>query len=158
MKIDFLQNLRDNPKLGLFENEPIELEEIHKLELLYNNGDRFPKALRELLFLAGGYCEVLDFGLNDTQQEMQEEARSWLPIYKRQIPRPFYVIDVYNSGDQFLFVYLDDNELNPIVYEAVLYEHPYDSRPWIHSSLLAKTLSQFIDNRLDILKRGENPF
>ncbi|TFF33771.1 hypothetical protein [Mucilaginibacter psychrotolerans] len=157
MEIELLQNLKDNPNLSLFENKGISLQEITLLESVYNNGNPFPTALREMLFLAGEFCAVFDFGLEETQQEMQEAARSPMPKYNREILRPFYVVDVYNAGSQFLFVYLDENQFDPIIYEAVLHERHNDSTPWIHA-LLDRTLSQFIDSRLERLKRGENPF
>lgn len=156
MEIELLQNLRDNPHVGLFENKGIPLEEIVVLESTYNNGNPFPSVLREMLFLAGEFCPVLDFGLTDTQHEMQEETRYWLAKYNREIVRPFYVIDVYNAGEQCLCIYLDKDEPDPIVYSAVFYSRPFDPTPWLHA--LTFTMSQLIDRRLDRLKNGENPF
>ena len=59
MEIQYLKTLKDNPSKnpGGTERpwtiEPIPLTEITQLEVLYNNGQLFPKALRELLYLAG---------------------------------------------------------------------------------------------------------
>jgi hypothetical protein len=59
MNIEYLTYLRDNPikyPNDLEDQYPIKgipLSEIEALETKYNNGNVFPKALRELLFLAG---------------------------------------------------------------------------------------------------------
>ncbi|WP_343531982.1 hypothetical protein [Pedobacter sp.] len=156
MNIEVLKNLRDNPSDGTFANEPISMQEITMLEQEFNGGNQFPKALRELLFLAGKFCIVFDYGLNDSQQEMQLDARADLPEYNRVVNRPYYIVDVYNAGEQFLFVYLDENQIDPILYEASLPHREYEVRPWVHS--LNRTLSQFIQVRLDDVKKGFNPF
>lgn len=62
MNIEILTKLKDNPKrnpnkLGYeFENEGLSVVEIEQLEQDWNNGNNFPKALRELLYLGGAYC------------------------------------------------------------------------------------------------------
>lgn len=94
--IQYLQKLRDNPeKLG-WQNEPISLGEITTLEELYNNGNPFPKALNELLFLAGSYCIVLDYGARNSQQGMQDRVRQELLENGKVFSRPFYAVDVYD--------------------------------------------------------------
>lgn len=154
MKIEILKGLENYPGKGLEKNEPLVINEILELEQLYNQGNPFPKALRELLFLAGRDCNVLDYGWHDTQQEIQEEAREWLTERGLSISRPFFVIDVYNGGEQFLFIYLDENLEDPEVQDAYLF--PLDWRQWIVSS--EYKLSEFINSRLDDLLKGYNPF
>ncbi|WP_295793222.1 hypothetical protein [Mucilaginibacter sp.] len=158
MEIKYLAILKNNPA-HKFENsdyvkrlEPLTEAEINELEILYNNGNIFPIALRELLFLAGNYCYVLDFGMNDTQQALQAVAKRDLIRYKKSIERPFFAIDVYGGGGQFLFVYLDEGDEDPMVYEADLFE----SHPWIHS--LHETLSQLIKSLMIRFLNGQNPF
>lgn len=126
------------------------------MELLYNNGIPFPTALKELLFLAGDDCYVLDYGLTTDRKEMQDDARLWLSEFNRNITRPFFVIDIYNAGDQFLFVYLDEHPQDPTVYSAYLPEQTYEALPWIHS--LNNKLSEFINYRIEKTKSGLNPF
>src|SRR5688572_23641382 len=108
MEIKYLQALRDYPSAYPDKSykktiEPISLSEIATLEQLYNNGNPFPAALKELLYLAGDYCYVLDYGMADSQQEMQEEVRERWAEERQEMTRPFMVIDVYNVNDQFLF-------------------------------------------------------
>jgi hypothetical protein len=158
MNIKYQIELKDNPSIefgGAAQTlKPISLEEIISLEQEYNNGHQFPVALRELLFLAGNYCYVLEYGLNDSQYEMQEWVRSSLPDYRKDlvINRPFFIIDTYNGPGQFLFIYLDEGD-DPMVYEALLYEDP--SR-WTHP--VGSNLTKFIESGIWKLKQGYNPF
>ena len=160
MEIQYLKLLKDNPEA--YPNDidykgaikPIPMEEIIHLEQLYNNSNPFPVALRELLFIAGESCYVLDYGLDETQEELQEYVREKLIRKGRVINRPFFVIDVYNSGDQFLLVYLDEGD-NPAVYEAHYYDHS-DWPDWI--SLVTENLSTYINVLIERVKQGRNPF
>ena len=154
MDITYLKQLERTPNKNSWINESISLEEIKQLEQIYNNNKPFPKALRELLFLAGNYCIVLDYGLNDTQQELQEFVRENMQEENRIITRPFYAIDVYNAGDQFLFVYLDEVD-DPAVYQAS-YEDRSDRPNWINK--VTPTLSNFVNRKIERVKNGQNPF
>lgn len=159
MDINFLQQLRDNPSAYPNDTdfkdtiEPISIEEIESLEQVYNGGNQFPKALRELLYLAGNSCYVLDHGQYDTQQNMQTAVREWLVKYSKTITRPFFAIDVYNAKEQFLYVYLDEGD-NPFVYQAYLPERR-DILPFAN---LNKKLSEYINGLINTVKQGYNPF
>lgn len=50
MTINYLQILRDNPKLSKNIMRGMTLTEITQLEQAWNNGNPFPKVLKELLF------------------------------------------------------------------------------------------------------------
>ena len=158
MEIQYLAKLKDNPSKNPNSVEhpwtiqPITLTEITQLEALYNNGQLFPKALRELLYLAGNYCYVLSMGSCDTQQQMQELVRNQIDIANKEITSPFMVIDIYNESDQFLFIYLNGSD-NPTVYEAEYYE---TNENWIE--LIADSLSGYIEILIQKVKEGRNPF
>lgn len=156
MKIEKLTYLRDNPirygKTINFPIKPISIEEIEHLEQLYNNGNLFPQALRELLYLAGKDCYVLDYADN-TQEELQTEVREWLSDYNRNITRPFFAIDAHNPGEQFLYVYLDEGD-NPTVYQA----HLPTRNDILPFTSLKRTLSDFIKVHIDMVKKRYNPF
>ncbi|OOQ61002.1 SMI1/KNR4 family protein [Mucilaginibacter pedocola] len=164
MEIKYLTRLKENAVVtwpttgGKFSISPISMEEIIELEAIYNGGKPFPTVLRELLYIAGEHCHVLDYGIYGSQAAMQEKARGWLVRGRRNlsIPRPFFVIDVYNAGNQFLFVYLDESQTDPIVYEIILDPNPFEDRPGLHS--LEYTLSTFIDDSLGVFLSGYNPF
>ncbi|MFD2603554.1 hypothetical protein [Flavobacterium suzhouense] len=155
MEIEYLKELQKNPyrsgKLDL-NNEPIPESEIIHLEQLYNQGKTFPKALRELLHLAGNFCYVLDYGVNESQEELQEYVREKLDFRNKIISRPFFVIDIYNVGTQCLFVYLDEGN-NPPVYEGFYSDKTSE---WIR--LISYSLSKYIDTLLVEVKEGKNPF
>jgi len=155
MNIEYLKELEKNPyRFGKpdLNNEPISEIEIIHLEQLFNDGNTFPKAVRELLYLAGNYCYVLDYGDNDSQEELQEYVREKLEFRSKVITRPFFVIDVYNVGTQCLFVYLDEGD-NPPVYEG-LYSDP--TQGWI--KLISYSLSEYINTLIISVREGENPF
>lgn len=160
MNIEILKNLRDNParypnrSSNKFENEGLTMEEIKVLEQTWNNGNLFPQALRELLFLAGKYCYVLDYNIHETQQEMQEELRDAMQFRGHSYSRQFYIIDNY-GGDQFLFIYLDETMDDPKVYEyasdAIERERPIDR-------FIGFTISQLINSSIKEVREGRNPF
>jgi len=166
MNIQFLTELKDNPSAYpndtdfKGEIEGIPLSEIEQLEQTWNNGLPFPKALRELLFLAGNYCYVLDKGLMESQQQMQEEARLWMTYegQQRTITRPFYVIEV-RYDEQFTMVYLDEGD-NPNVHSISL---DHDGEQYLGYGIgwnynIGKSLKVFIKGRIDMVKQGRNPF
>lgn len=162
MEIKYLLALRDNPVAYPNDTDykgevkPISLAEIINLEQLFNGGNQFPKALRELLYLAGSYCYVLDYGgETEDQQDLQETVRVYVANNNKVISRPYFVIDTYNEGDQFLFVYLDEGD-DPQVHEAVFYDQT-DFPDWIHKTSPG-SLSQFISARIERFKTGQNPF
>ncbi|MCR8558958.1 hypothetical protein KXD93_14975 [Mucilaginibacter sp. BJC16-A38] len=130
------------------------MDQIIALEASYNGGRPFPTVLRELLYIAGQNCYVLDYGPNDSQNELQEWVReSLLADNDRQISRPFFAVDMY-GGDKFLFVYLDEGKDDPDLYEAT----PYDEPEAIWISYINGTLSTLINNRLINILSGYNPF
>ncbi len=160
MNILYLKELQNNPSLeinnsGYFsEISGLSEQEIVQLEKVYNNFNTFPKALRELLFLGGKDCYVFDNGLEETPQQLQNYVRNKLIKKNKTISRPFYVIDIYNAPDQFIFVYLDEGD-NPPVYEAH-YEDTIDRSNWIVK--VDSSLSNYINYLINRTKKGENPF
>ncbi|WP_316829686.1 SMI1/KNR4 family protein [Pedobacter aquatilis] len=161
MNIEYQKKLRDFPSRNAGSqnytgtNQPISLEEIQLLEQHYNNSNTFPKALRELLFLAGNYCYVLDYGIWNTQEEIQNYVRENMTELNRTISRPFYAVDIYNQGDQFLFIYLDEDD-DPKVYEGAYYNNS-DFPDWIHP-IAVRSLSDLINQRIQRTQQGRNPF
>jgi len=168
MEIKYQTALNNNPVIrpttGDFANgrnysfslKPLTIDDIVNLEATYNSGNQFPPSLRELLFLAGQRCYVLDYGLNDTQAEMQEDVRENLVDRTLNIlTRPYFVIDMHRS-DAFLFVYLDEGVNDPLVYQADLDSNLDLDYPRIMS--LQASLSSFVNARIASLQSGLNPF
>ena len=153
MEIEILKTLRDNPveygKTRNFTNRGITIDEIIQLEQKYNNGKFFPKALRELLFLAGDFCYFLEYGASNSQEKLQQFVRRLMLDDNIQIDRPFFAIDVYNAYDNCLIVYLDEGD-NPNVYE-VHYEEG-NVAGYIGS------LKWYTETLIKRVKNGANPF
>lgn len=128
----------------MFEVEPMSINEMLTLESIYNQGKPFPTALRELLLLAGEFIFILDYGMEDTRQQMQEAVRDGLTEYNHSIDRPLFAIEVYNGVENFKFVYLDENVDDPIVHSASLPNFP--KNPWLKST--GEKLSEFLAFRI----------
>jgi hypothetical protein len=158
MNIEYLQYLQANPEgrstpeisdknIGMTEAE------IETLEETYNGGEPFPKVLRELLFLAGKYCYVLDYGPFEEQSTIQTRNRSYLASSNLNITRNYFVIDCGNLGDQFDYVYIEGESEDPKVFSAELY---------LDADIALKdrgvTLKEFINTRIDYVKQGQNPW
>jgi hypothetical protein len=166
MNIQYLIELQNNPTLeinnsGHFSTiQGIPISEIEQLEQTWNNGNPFPGALRELLFLAGNFCYVLDYGwFGGCTQQMQVEARQWMTEegLERTITRPFYIIEASSYGS-FLMVYLDEGD-NPFVRNVCLShedEVSLGDLGWLYNT--DRTLKNFIDYGIEIVKKGFNPF
>jgi hypothetical protein len=154
MNIEILKHLQENPEA--YPNDSgnkhairgISITEIEALETKYNNGSPFPKVLRELLYLAGDFCYVLAYGLNETQEELQEDQRELMADQGQTISRPFYVLDCYSYGDTFLFIYLDEGD-NPPFREFTIEEGTIRT---------LATLKDFINSRIDRTQASYNPF
>lgn len=158
MNIQYLKKIQTNPSLEINNSsyfssiKRISETEIASLEQFYNNGNIFPKVLKELLFLAGSDCFVCDYGINKTQQDLQEWVREDMLENERTISRPFYAFDVY-GGSQFLFIYLDEGD-NPEIYEA----HPYSNEnDWI-KRLNNLTIKSLVDNGIERVKEEKTLF
>jgi hypothetical protein len=157
MEIEYLKMLRDNP--AMYPNDidykgeirGVPHTEIEQLEQTWNNGNPFPKALRELLFLAGDFCYLLDYGVADNQQELQEFVREEMADNSKTITKPFYVFDVF-GGDTFLFIYLDEGN-NPNIHQG---------KPWESTSIWFKSINQtiksLVEYRIERVKSDRNPF
>jgi hypothetical protein len=169
MEIKYQTGLRDNPVIkpttGLMANgndfsftlEPLTIDEIIHLEINYNSGNPFPASLRELLLLAGKDCYVLDYSTFDSQIDLQNEVRDDLMGFKCHIARPFFVIHVQYGSIPFLFVYLDQPIDDPPVYIAELDEDIHGT-PKMEIRWVNFSLSSFVNDRVEYLKAGGNPF
>lgn len=154
MEIQYLKMLKENPtKYGKKFNSSIDgisIDEIIQLEQKYNNGKVFPKALRELLYLGGQDCYFLEYGTNDSQEELQQFVREQIVNRHINITRPFYAIDVYNAYTTNLIVYLDEGD-NPTVHEI---RYSEDEK----ISGVINTLQGYTESLIKRVKQGLNPF
>ncbi|MHA3789145.1 hypothetical protein ACX0HA_13110 [Flavobacterium hauense] len=151
MNIEYLKLLKIHNKIGRFANEGISEAEIAQLEGLYNNGNPFPKVLKELLFLAGNYCNVLDYNIYDSQQELQDDQRNELEEDGVIISRPYFFVDLSSHGLPG-FIFLDEGE-NPQLNQII--NAPSQSNYYRRTG---GTLQNLIDSRIKNYLDGFNPF
>lgn len=160
MEIKYLRLLRDNP-VGYPNSQiprpiiPLSISEIEELENLYSSGNSFPQVLREMLYLAGKSCYVLDYGYDGSIEKMQQTVRRFMSQYNRVLTRPFLVLDVYNVLDQFLFVFLDEGD-DPVVYQAHYDPDHMEPGQWYKAML--PSLSTFINRVVQRVKEGGSAF
>ncbi len=109
------------------------------------------KGITRTAFLAGEYCYVFNYGVYDTQQELQEFMREDMADNGKSITRPFYVMDTWNA-DQFSFIYLDEGD-NPYIYDANSYKNGSN---WFYKTNY--TIKSLAESRIESVKRGENPY
>jgi len=150
MEIEFLTKLQANPAYESHVCKGISIEEILELEQLYNDGVVFPKVLRELLFLAGENCIILDYGVYDDQFELQLVERGYLlDFYNLTIDRNYFFIDLAAHGNP-IFVYLDEGD-DPKLYQI---STPVTSTNFHKELPSGPSLKKFIDKGLDKIKLG----
>ena len=109
--------MKSNATIGLWTNRGLSIEEIKLLEEKYNSGQLFPKAIREYLFLAGGRNN-LGLDVYKNINEMQIQSAKVLKHYDNHINRPYFVISQYDNCMQFAFIYLDEVDEDPKVYNC----------------------------------------
>jgi hypothetical protein len=162
MEIKYLKILESNPAIAsrhsdyIYKLKPMMMSEIVKLESIYNHSEPFPAALRELLFLAGSRCYALDYGTEDTRQEMQEETRDALAASNKNINRPYFALEVHDGADSFLFVYLDEGIEDPEIYVAYPQTMERYNEPWLRK--YERKLSECINERTMSLLNGKPLF
>ncbi len=116
MIIEYLQNFENNKNnfaaVRKFPTQGCTIEEIEALEESLNNGNPFPKAFREYLFIGGEMsCLPLDMKYSWMERETKAAKKGLLENRGIQLDRP---IVVYNQLDyeQYTFIYLDEGD-NP---------------------------------------------
>ncbi|MBB6369409.1 hypothetical protein [Chryseobacterium shigense] len=114
MDIQYLNILLKYPEIDGDTNKGMPESDIILLEQTYNKGNSFPKVLKELLFLAGNYCYALDYGIYDSQNEMQREERlELLDVYNLLISRSLFFICLASHGLP-VFMFLDEGDNPPL--------------------------------------------
>lgn len=121
MNIQYLQKLKETPKIGSDKIIGVSESEIEKAEQKCNV--KFPKAYKEFLFLAGkdrGALPLMDTAdletiSSDWHQEIMREEMEETGLGK-QLTRPFWLFAESNGCEVFYFFYLDENTEDPNVY------------------------------------------
>ncbi len=129
-----MTKLRDNPIIYEYPREGLTIKEIEGLEAKYNEGKHFPLAFREFLLLAGVYGSFggyFDFADGYLDGWMQEEARKEVAACGMVIDRPYFVTDQADGCTTFTFIYLDEYEEDPILYQCFAHKSYWDQVDFI---------------------------
>jgi hypothetical protein len=118
MIIEYLKCLTENPKMRDLGNnhdpdwdvnKPMGLKEIQELEVKYNQGNEFPKVLREFLYLAGSHNWIFDY-IKDSYDELQQDVIEHFSDYSVVVGRPFFALEYEAAYSGVLLVHLDDGD------------------------------------------------
>jgi hypothetical protein len=134
MEVKFLKKMLVYPTLRNWSNKGTSLEAIEFLEKKYNNGNLFPQAFREYLYIAGKHSNLGDIDIGFGYEWMQEKAREELNDCGKNIDRPFFVVSQLDACTQFSFIYLDDNSEDPFKYNCFCHESYWDESSFIEVS------------------------
>lgn len=147
MEIKYMKALaaEQSTNIGLFE------EAIADLEAAYNDGKKFPLAFREYLLLAGHYDSTGVRNMHLEFERMQYIAARRLNIAGNKIERPFFVFSAIDGGSEFMFIYLDEDIDDPIMYNASP-SYPEDGDELITQS--EYTFSEWVNFRVDRAAEG----
>ena len=152
MQITFLKKMKNNPTYNGFINEGLSLTDIQQLELTFNNGNPFPKVLKEFLYLAGGYCCYVQFngtsGINSIIENHNQLNEDLEEFYDVVIDRPHFYLETENI-DYAVFMFLDEGD-NPVINYMLQEVDPTPS----HYYERACTFPEFIDARIQNVLDG----
>jgi hypothetical protein len=151
MEVQILKAMKTRPASRPWKNEPMDLQEIIKLEKKYNKTSAFPRALREFLFLAGQYNNV-GFDFHHGLERLQERSQEALKYNNQKIDRPFFAFDQLDDCEQFTFVFLDEDQEDPDVYIA--YPYYVDSGTKLINRYSNYTFSTLVLDHIERIESG----
>jgi len=155
MTIKYLQELQniDYQSLGRMSwvNEPKTTIEILSLEQEYNKSKPFPAVLRELLFIAGNGCPIVEL----RPFNLQQQIRSAVSDSGHSLSQNYFAFDFLDFSS-FSLVYTSQNIDDPKVYHVELNPSEEEHTEFIEYSEL--TLLKLLKHRINQVKQGYNPF
>ena len=153
--IKYLQELQtlDYRSLGrsTWVNEPKSITEILFLEQEYNEGKPFPAVLRELLFIAGNGCPLIEL----RPENLQQQIRLAVSASSHSIPENYLAFDFLDFSS-FSLVYTSQNTEDPKVYHVELSPSEEQHTEFIEDSEF--TLLKLLKHRISQVKQGYSPF
>lgn len=153
---DNKDKLKDYPSKRRINPEGKTLQEIETLELALNNGEPFPKAFREYLFI-GGKNNAIGFndGTDGAFVEMKTYYTKGLKERGVSIDRPFVVFHAFESA--FSFIYLDEGD-NPQPWNASTSEaYDTDDDEWLWKTPFS-SFTEIVDHAVDSALKGVGPW
>ena len=121
MRIELLKLLEKYPDKGNKKSRGLTLDLIEELEKDFAPaGKKFPKALREFLFLAGSECVYFNSGIDYPLSEFKG-VQQWTNAHLASLPYKFSYSHIWSFGiqqdsTQFYFIDLNDDKNDPIIY------------------------------------------
>ncbi len=151
MEIEYLKKLDETSELNTFVTKGISLEGIVSLEDKYNNGELFPKAFREYLFIGGE--QEGTFTVSDDWEMLREDFQESLEGNNFTLDRSVFVFDMEDGGNVFLFFYLDEDKEDPDVYLFLSGNYLAGTPSYIKSAN-GHTFSGLINEAIRRIKNG----
>lgn len=145
--------LKSNPELHKgFPMEGWSEDQIQALELKYNKGNKFPRAFREYLELAGGYGGT--GVVYEDWDELREDCEFDMERFGVVLERSFFVFD--DRMDSYRIFFLDENREDPTVYILNPVRGEHDREPLLKPSLNG-TFSNLINTAIRHIKGNLPP-
>lgn len=144
MEITYMQNIRKYLEKNAATSQSGNSEQdIERIESDYNR--KFPKAYKELLFLAGkGFVPFgFDFGTDWMEENVWPSEKEWMKACEDKVKSAYWIIGTDEGGP--LIIYLDEGE-NPAVYYCEI-EAINIRSDWYRK--IADSLSQFAQTWID---------
>jgi hypothetical protein len=163
MKIEYLKKYEENLDNLVIISPPrgFSLSQIKELELQINNGNKFPKSLREYLFLCGDYDGT---GVSDPQNMldgtaqylvMNESYQNDLKKAGLTLDRPIFIFHSYD-GDVFSFIYLDEGD-DPCPHHFGIASNMRGKNGELIYDFPQKTFSELVNVKVDRALKGLTP-
>ncbi len=146
MEIQYLTKMKNNPKIGRWENRGISEQKIEKLEQDFKI--KFPQAYKEFLFLGGEFQNCIDWNTNyqylDWTQTNLKESMDDVNLKLT----PNFIFADYNR-DQCLFFFLDEGDNPPVYIYAEEKFHKNEKGEYVYYVKTNNSFSDFIDECID---------
>ena len=163
MKIEYLKKYEENLDNLVIISPPrgFSLSQIKELELQLNNGNKFPKSLREYLFLCGDYDGT---GVVDTQRmldgieeyfDVNESYQNRLKEAGLTLDRPIFIFDSYD-GAGFGFIFLDEGD-DPQPHHFGIHPSMRGDNGELFYDFTQKTFSELVDISVERALKGLPP-
>lgn len=134
--------------------EGIALSEIESMELALNNGQAFPVAFREYLFIGGKFDSIgLSSGIHPGYT-----IKYGAILAKRgfNMDRPFFIFDVFEEAI-CMFIYLDDGDDPSVWLCSVDEEYDQEDGAYVWENPRGQTFSGIIDDMVYRALNGLSP-
>ena len=164
MNIKYLKSFQDNiSNLRGSISRGLNIEEITFLEEKLNNGNSFPKALKEYLYLGGDYNPLGFDSEGIGYDEGKNQYLALIEFYEKKmkqkgvsINKPYFILSSLH-GECFTFIYLDEGD-DPQPYNFGVDEDYRSENGEIIFNTPQNSFSELVDVLVDRALKGLTPF